>query len=384
MTSREAKLYASKPDKLVRVLSVHNMVSACNIPLEAFAAIPPDRCEKYIVSLYQSTAEAYEFIQAEYPECDAKVVGLDLRTSFTSAIWRLTTLLRRSTPDVIHTHHIASGLLACLLGRLCSRARCVTTLHGEFWRYRLSQRMSLGTLMFLSHQIICNSKGTLNSIRLLRGFLLRRHKISVCYNGVNAYRIRVNDTDSQVPEDCLEKEFEVGFVGRLVSVKDVQTLIRGFARFCQEFPASRLTIVGDGPDRRCLERLTQELALNEQVRFLGSLDRSHVYKVLRQLDVFVVPSRSEGFCNAMVEAMFAERSVVASDIPVLREVLGSDSGLFFPCGDIEALAETLKTLAGSPELRRELSRNAFQRAAALFSLDANSLHHAKYYKRLAQ
>jgi glycosyltransferase involved in cell wall biosynthesis len=168
----------------------------------------------------------------------------------------------------------------------------------------------------------------------------------------------------------------------LVGVKDIPTLLRGFADFHAQRSHSRLIIVGDGPLRRQLEELAKQLGIAEAVKFHGEAAREEVYRVLRQLDVAVVSSKSEGFCNAMVEAMFAGKAVVASDLPVLREVLGAACGRFFQVGSSRSLAEQLIALYDDEPLRRSLGEAAKERARRRYTLDACAQRYARCYRRL--
>ena len=83
---------------------------------------------------------------------------------------------------------------------------------------------------------------------------------------------------------------------------------------------------------------------------LGSLNRNDVYKMLHEIDIFVVSSKFEGFCNAMVEAMMAGCMIVSTNIQPLPEVLGGkNNGILYKVGDYKTLANKLETLCNSRE-----------------------------------
>lgn len=113
-----------------------------------------------------------------------------------------------------------------------------------------------------------------------------------------------------------------GMVARLDSVKDHETLLRGFGRFllkCEPADAS-LFIIGDGPRRGFLENMARELGIQEHVRFLGT--RTDIPELLHSLDAFTFSTRpAEGFGNVLVEAMAAGVPVLANAVPSSREVL---------------------------------------------------------------
>ncbi|MEZ5931158.1 MAG: glycosyltransferase [Alphaproteobacteria bacterium] len=135
--------------------------------------------------------------------------------------------------------------------------------------------------------------------------------------------------------------------GRLTAVKDHPTLLRGFGRLHAERHA-RLLILGEGPERRKLERLARALGVQADVRFVGWVDDVGGY--MRHAAVFALTSVREGFGNVLVEALAAGCPVVATDCPSgPREILdGGRYGRLVPVGDDRALAAALAACLDSP------------------------------------
>jgi glycosyltransferase involved in cell wall biosynthesis len=135
----------------------------------------------------------------------------------------------------------------------------------------------------------------------------------------------------------------LGMVARLESAKDHAALIRGFSQFLEQVPeaTAHLRIIGDGPLRGELERLTRDIGTSEHVTFLGS--RHDVPEQLAQLDAFVFSTTSkEGFGNVLIEALAAGVPIIANDVPSSREVLqDGKSGTLVPGGSPNAWAQTL-------------------------------------------
>jgi glycosyltransferase involved in cell wall biosynthesis len=126
---------------------------------------------------------------------------------------------------------------------------------------------------------------------------------------------------------------------------------RGCARF-------RLTIGGDGPERRALERMAQDLALQGNVHFSGLLSRPQVRTLLQEADIFVLPSLGETFGVAVGEAMACGTPVIATRSGGPEFVLGPGDGILVPANDAEALAGAMRqayegTLECSPAAVRE-------------------------------
>jgi glycosyltransferase involved in cell wall biosynthesis len=116
-----------------------------------------------------------------------------------------------------------------------------------------------------------------------------------------------------------------------------------------------------------LMRLRSELRLENRFFFLGM--RSDIPIVLRNLDVFVLSSKSEGFSIACVEAMASEVPVVATRCGGPEEILGKDCGVLVAPGDAHELADAINLVAFEPSLAKRLSEAAFERAQGEYSLN---------------
>ena len=155
-------------------------------------------------------------------------------------------------------------------------------------------------------------------------------------------------------------------VGRLVEKKGFHFLIAALAGLKIPFA---LSIVGDGPERERLRRLTVFNKLESQVIFHGSATHSELPQMFAEADVVIVPSihdqsgDRDGLPNVVLEAMASGRAVVASDAGAISSAITNDeTGLLVPPGDAEALREAIERLAASRELRRQLGQNGRQRA----------------------
>ena len=173
------------------------------------------------------------------------------------------------------------------------------------------------------------------------------------------------------PQHVPHEGLAIGFVGRLVPQKGLDTLLQALA--LQRGAKWRLTVVGDGPERERLEHLASELRLAARVRWTGGLPTEQVANLWPDLDVLVQPSRAsaewrESNGLVLMEAMANEVAVLGSDSGVIPELIG-DAGIVTPAGDVAALGEALARLADQPT-RRALAQAARARALRLYSDDA--------------
>lgn len=158
--------------------------------------------------------------------------------------------------------------------------------------------------------------------------------------------------------------FWFGAIGRLVSVKGYDVLLRAFAPLAHELPRLGLALVGSGREEAALRALSHELGITEQVAFCGW--RADVHNLLGAFEVCVFPSRTEGFGLAIAEAMVARRPVIASAVGGVPALLG-DEGLQVPPDDQAALTAAMRQLYGDPTLREAMGTALRARWQAEFS-----------------
>jgi glycosyltransferase involved in cell wall biosynthesis len=143
----------------------------------------------------------------------------------------------------------------------------------------------------------------------------------------------------------------VGAVGRLEPQKGFDILIRAL----QEVEGATLVVVGDGSERGRLEELARRIGVAERVVWVGWSDEPRSY--LGSFDVFVLPSRFEGFPLALLESLLARSAVVATDVGSVAEaVRDNETGLLVPAEDSAAIAAAIRRLLADEELRRRLGQ----------------------------
>ncbi len=158
--------------------------------------------------------------------------------------------------------------------------------------------------------------------------------------------------------------FWFGSIGRLVSIKGYDLLLRAFAPLAHEIPGLGLALVGTGREEAALRALSHDLGTEEQVAFCGW--RADVRSLLSAFEVCVFPSRDEGFGLAIAEAMVAERPVIASAVGGVPELLG-DEALLVPPNEPAALTAALRRLYDDPALRAAMGAALRARWQARFS-----------------
>jgi colanic acid/amylovoran biosynthesis glycosyltransferase len=167
-------------------------------------------------------------------------------------------------------------------------------------------------------------------------------------------------------------------VASLQPYKGIKYLVRACAQVVRRVPSFRCVVVGEGVDRPELEALIADLGLQTKVRLAGGMPQHEVAKLLRQADLFVLPSivarsgQMEGIPVALMEAMASRRPVVATRLSGIPELVEDGvNGLLVPSEDEAALAEAITQLASDPELRRRMGERGRETITAQFELRGN-------------
>jgi glycosyltransferase involved in cell wall biosynthesis len=165
----------------------------------------------------------------------------------------------------------------------------------------------------------------------------------------------------------------VGAVGRLEPQKGFDVFLRAL----RELPGATAVLVGDGGERQALRQLADRIGIADRVVWVDWTDDVRSY--LPAFDVFAIPSRFEAFPLALLEALLAERAVVAADVGSIAEaVLPGKTGLLVPAEDPAALAAAIRNLLGDDGLRRHLGSRGRELVLSRFTAS----HMTRSFERL--
>lgn len=172
-------------------------------------------------------------------------------------------------------------------------------------------------------------------------------------------------------------------VARLVPIKNHAVFLRAAKLVCGSLPAARFLIVGDGPERRGLEALTEQLGLKGRVIFLGF--RDDLPRIYADCDATVLSSDNEGMPVALIESLAAATPAVATDVGETREVIrDGESGFVVPPSDPEALAGALLELLRSPERAKQMGLAGRRHVYPRFSIERLAADTAGLFRSLLQ
>ncbi|PYM76606.1 MAG: sugar transferase [Candidatus Rokuibacteriota bacterium] len=294
---------------------------------------------------------------------------------------RLVGLLRRLRPDVVHTRNWSAfdGIMA---GRLAGVGRIAHGEHGREFADPHGRNRRRKILRRLLAPLVDSFTTVSDDLRrwLIEDVRIRAAKVVRIHNGVDTARYSPGDrAEGRAALGIPSGGTVVGTVGRLNPVKGHVTLIRAFARLATADAV--LVVAGDGPCRDELHQCAKTLGLGDRVRFLG--ERHDVPRVLRAMDVFVLPSIAEGISNTTLEAMATGLPVVATRVGGNAElVVHGTTGRLVPAENPEALAEGIAEYVSDPIRRLDHGARARARAVDVFGLDVMRDTYASLYARL--
>jgi glycosyltransferase involved in cell wall biosynthesis len=175
----------------------------------------------------------------------------------------------------------------------------------------------------------------------------------------------------------------IGFAGRLVPQKRPQDFLAMAARVAPRHPRVRFLVAGEGSRRPLYEKLAAKLGLARRVDFLGMVQDVRAFYA--SCDLLVLPSRSEGSPNVVLEAMAMKLPVVASDSTATREVVTDlRDGFLFPVGDVDRLTDMVELALGAPELRATLAARALRKIQGPLSAGASATALAGVLERVRE
>jgi len=269
------------------------------------------------------------------------------------------------------------------LGAALARTPSIGTLHGTVYDLGTRKRRYAYRLAGAFHRrMVTVSSFLCDELHSQSGIPLA--KIEVIYNGIPDPPADNHDRERIRREFGLsESDYLVGAVGMLRPEKGHADLLDALTLALPDVPEINLILVGDGKCRRDLERTANDLGISSAVHFASF--RSDISALLRAMDVFALPSHTEGLSIATIEAMGCGIPVVVTDCGGPSEVVTDHiSGLLVPPRDPAAMAAALVQLAKDNDLRGALAANGFSRARESFSLDSMISQYEQLYAAIAR
>jgi len=292
--------------------------------------------------------------------CPVDVFTLDCTYNYNAlrVAWKIRQLIRSHKIQIVHTFHETSDIWGGFVARI-SGCRAI-----------VSSRRDMGILRRRKHDIAYKVSGLYEDRVLavseqVRNYCIKADRLSpnkviALYNGIDVTAVDSHPASGfdRGAFGILESAPIITTVGHVRRIKGIDTLIQAAARVCLEFPEAVFLVVGDSSENdhfEQLKQLTSQLGLTANIKFLGAQD--NVFSILKNSDIFLLPSRSEGFSNALLEAMACELPCVVTNVGGNSEAVAHGvNGYVVERENPEAMARSVTDLLRSPEKARRLGR----------------------------
>lgn len=284
--------------------------------------------------------------------------------------------------DLIHAHH---PIAALAMREIFPDTKLILTLHSSYER-----------------ELILNNKIKVNGIEhqfltsIYRELEDRADRILTVSEAFQTYLNNYVDNASGIkviPNGFDEKRFrpiahenevaQLISVCRLVPAKGLDVLLKACAKLKERGHPFVLHLIGDGPIRKELETMAQDLGLYDDIIFYGYM--LHPEEFMPFFDIFVLPSRAEAFGSVFAEAALCQLALIGTDVGGISEQIENGiNGLLVPVEDHSALADALETVIIDPDYRYQLAREASEKAKRDYSLQRVIAQLNKVYREVSQ
>ena len=351
----------------------------------------------HVLSLLQNlnktiTAQLVCFRDGPFAE-EARQMGIPTMIFGGNNVFRtrrkLAAYIKEGGYELIHCHGSRANMIGAMLRRPTGLP-VVTTVHSDYrldYMGRPFSHLTFGTINALALRKLDNRIGVSDAmvdLLISRGFPPDR--VYAIYNGIDftppapqgdrlAY---LRSLGANVDRDSVV----VGIAARLNPVKDMSTLIRGFAAGYAQCPRLRLVIAGEGPEKDKLAALARELGVQEQVCFAGWISGG-MDPFYAALDINALTSLSETFPYALTDGTRFHLATVATAVGGIPYLIDQDvNGYLFQPGDWQALGGYLAALGNDDDLRHRLGEKLYEKASTHFSIQKTVATQLQIYESI--
>jgi len=280
-------------------------------------------------------------LKDEFEASGVKVNNLLVGKSFFKQTFLLSKHLRKN-PSPVHAHLPKSELLAAIV---IAKKYFVISRHNAEAFWPGGPRI----ISNLLSKFVCKraSQGIAIS-NAVKSYLIKRdevpsgYTIDVVYYGFQK-DFSTNEAGLGLITNIIKSQnsnYKIGTIGRLVPQKDYPTLLNAFSNVLKSVPNIDLYVVGEGYLQKDLIELSKSLGVNGKLHWLGKTE--YIKEFLSKIDLFILPSKYEGFGLVLLETMVAKKPIIAANNSAIPEVLGKTYEGLFSTGDANALSQQIK------------------------------------------
>lgn len=323
-----------------------------------------------------------EYILKQQFPCPVKVLDIKKMLSLKAiaALLKLGFYLKRNDFKLVHIYFNDASVIAPVILRCFGVKVVISRRDMGFWYTPMLAKILKFNAKFVN-ACICNSHAVKDKTMEVENLALS--KMHVVYNGLPEYKISPDEVDkAQTIKEFLPQSNKIiGIVANIRPIKRIQDLIYAAEKIAaQKKFAFKIAIVGGG-DESELATLCKLLNITDKVIFLGA--QKNVEKYLKNFDIAVLTSDSEGLSNSIIEYMAAGKPVVCSNVGGNNELIKHGfNGYLYPVGDIQQLSNYLIALLESADDRKAFGLNGQRQVIENFSMNNMINDTLKVYSQL--
>ncbi len=267
-------------------------------------------------------------------------------------IWKLIRIIKCHNVTILHTHGYKSDIVGVIAAKITG-IRVVATAHGFVSvdsKLRFNEKLGIYFLRF-AKRVICVSEN-IRSRLIASG--LKSDKLIIIPNAVDFGGFeKSSQRDFRKEWNVSPEEVLIGSAGRFSPEKGHVNLVKAVSNFPENMKKRiKIVIAGDGPQKTAIANEAQVAGLHERLILPGFVDDMNSF--YKSLDIFCLPSLTEGLPLTVLEAAASEKPIVASDVGSIGKLIqDGDDGLIVPPGDIDKLSTALAMLVESKQLRQD-------------------------------
>jgi len=296
-------------------------------------------------------------------------------------------LIKEKRFDIVHSHTSVGGLIGRIAGKLAGVPVVIWSIHGfashegqnRFKKYfflLIEKLLDKFTDHYVAVSEALKKEGIQNRI-------LTSNKITVIHNGIELRNYNKNFNVIQKKKELgIEMSRTIiGTVTRFEPQKAIHDFLVSVSYVKKTYPDIKVVIAGDGPLRREIEKLINDLKLNDNITLLGW--RNDVPEILAVLDIFCQSSLWEGCPMVLLEAMAVGKPIIATDVGGVKEIVEDDNtGILVPPADPKAMGDAIVKLINNKEKAIKMGMNGRKRAESFFNMDFMLTKYERLYQDL--
>lgn len=306
-----------------------------------------------------------------------------------NAIIRGYEIIKKEKIDLIHSNNFAPSLAGSVLSGLTGKPHIITihdvlSLCGKnYWKIWGAQhgvsRSNLYIASILDKLIIKLKHNCIHTVsETTKEDLIK-------FGAKKTIHVIHNSVDLSADKEIEPNPFQFVYVGRLLFSKNLEVVIRAIGITRIKEPKIKLVIVGDGPHRKILEKITHSLGFESNIEFMGHLSEDEKIKAIQSSCALVFPSVCEGFGIVILESFACKRPVLVSDVKPMSDIItNEDAGFVIDPYDATAWAERFVNIINNISLSRTMGENGHKLLETKFTQDSMYKKIMEMYKCVVQ